>query len=300
MSLWLTEQGIEHDRIFFDTGWEYKSTYDYLRGELTAKIGKIVELRATITIPESERDSIERAIDGLPLLRREYEARNPMICLILVKGMFPSRMMRFCTQELKWYPLKRHIAALLDAGHDVVNVVGVRAEESEKRAKMALWEFVPDLDCDVHRPMLAHTEAQIIELHTRHNLRPNPLYLARARRVGCWPCINARKDEVRFISEFDPERIELVGELEIAGAKRWGDLREIGRRPNQPTPPTFFAMRPKAKQPLAFVPIAEVVAWSRTAHGSAQTTMFSDEPPDAGCMRWGLCDTGTNANDDES
>lgn len=293
MSLWLTEQGIEHDRVFFDTGWEYKATYDYLRNDLVAKLGPVTELRADIKIPDAERESIERAISGLPLVSREYEARNPMVCLVLSKGMFASRMMRFCTQELKWYPLKNHIASLLDAGHDVVNVVGVRAEESEKRAKMLPWEFVSELDCDVCRPMLAHTEAQIIALHTKHGLRPNPLYLARARRVGCWPCINARKDEIRFISEFDPERIQLVDEMETAVGRRWLDLREAGRRPNQPTPPRFFAMRPGAKQPLAFVPIAQVVAWSRTARGSAQTTMFSDDAPDAGCMRWGLCETGT-------
>ena len=28
MSLWLTEQGIEHDRVFLDTGWEHADTYD--------------------------------------------------------------------------------------------------------------------------------------------------------------------------------------------------------------------------------------------------------------------------------
>jgi hypothetical protein len=35
MSLHLRERGIEHRRVFMDTGWEAGETYDYLRGELT-------------------------------------------------------------------------------------------------------------------------------------------------------------------------------------------------------------------------------------------------------------------------
>ena len=41
MSLYLHELGIDHDRVFLDTGWEHPDTYEYLRGELTAKLGPI-------------------------------------------------------------------------------------------------------------------------------------------------------------------------------------------------------------------------------------------------------------------
>jgi hypothetical protein len=73
MSFWLTEQGIEHDRVFCDTGWEHTKTYDYLRGELTSVIGPIVEIRGDLLMPD----------------------------LVRKKGMFPSRTRRFCTEELK-------------------------------------------------------------------------------------------------------------------------------------------------------------------------------------------------------
>lgn len=46
MTLWLTEQGIEHDRVFLDTGWEHPITYEYLRGDLTRALGPIQELSA--------------------------------------------------------------------------------------------------------------------------------------------------------------------------------------------------------------------------------------------------------------
>jgi len=48
LSLWLAEQGIDHDRVFADTGWEHPATYEYLRGPLTEKIGPIVEVKSTV------------------------------------------------------------------------------------------------------------------------------------------------------------------------------------------------------------------------------------------------------------
>ena len=71
MSLWLTENEVEHERVFADTGWEHPLTYEYLRGPLTEKLGPIVEVRGSRSMEE----------------------------LILHKGMFPSRTRRFCTQD---------------------------------------------------------------------------------------------------------------------------------------------------------------------------------------------------------
>lgn len=52
MSLYLTELGIEHDRLFMDTGWEHDLTYEYLRGPLTAKLGPITETRGPLTFEQ--------------------------------------------------------------------------------------------------------------------------------------------------------------------------------------------------------------------------------------------------------
>ena len=45
MSLYLRELGIEHERVFLDTGWESPITYEYLREELPKAIGPITWLR---------------------------------------------------------------------------------------------------------------------------------------------------------------------------------------------------------------------------------------------------------------
>ena len=40
MSLYLTEHGIEHERVFLDTGWEHDLTYEYLREDLPRALGE--------------------------------------------------------------------------------------------------------------------------------------------------------------------------------------------------------------------------------------------------------------------
>lgn len=46
MSLHLRELGLEHRRVFMDTGWEHPKTYEYLSGELARVIGPINGKRA--------------------------------------------------------------------------------------------------------------------------------------------------------------------------------------------------------------------------------------------------------------
>ena len=244
LSLWLKEQGIEHDRVFMDTGWEHPATYEYLRGELTRAIGPIMELR--------------------PKLQ--------MVDLVRKKGTFPSRLRRFCTEELKVFPLRDYLAAL---SGDAINAIGIRAEESRSRSAMSEWEWSDALDAETWRPLLRWTFEDVRAIHARHGLRPNPLYLLGAERVGCWPCILARKAEVELVALRTPERIDLIEELEAELTERAGATR------------CWFHGKTERN---SLVPIREVVAWSRTEHGGKVLKLF-DPPTDAGCMRWGLCDT---------
>lgn len=260
-SLWLTERGIGHDRVFCDTGWEHPTTYEYLRGPLTAKLGPIVEIRAPLG----------------------------MVDLIRKKAMFPSRRRRFCTEELKVRPMRRHLAAMQDAGTEVINATGVRAAESEARSVLPEWEWQEAFDCETWRPILRLTEPEVILLHKRHGLPPNPLYLKGATRVGCWPCIHARKAEIKLWAQLDPQRVALVRELEAeltAAAKQ--------RNPNAGQRGFFQAPVPNAPGRRPAWGIDQIVEWS----GIAQTGWDFPEA-DPGCMRWGICDTGTKSGGGE-
>jgi 3'-phosphoadenosine 5'-phosphosulfate sulfotransferase (PAPS reductase)/FAD synthetase len=267
MSLYLTELGIEHDRVFMDTGWEHDLTYAYLRGPLTKKLGPITWL----------------------------EPKRKMEELVLHKGMFPSRMQRFCTQLLKVDPMKRHIRLLQDAGDDVVNAVGVRAAESEARSKMQEWEWQNVMDCEVWRPLIHWTEQDVIDIHRRHGLSPNPLYLKGAERVGCWPCVFARKEEIRFIADADPGRIDRIRELEglvTLKAKERNEARGDTLKNN----PSWFQARNGGTGECW--PIDTVVQWSKTSRGGKQFELFAASESDAGCMRWGLCETNPEKKDE--
>lgn len=262
MSLYLTELGIEHDRVFCDTGWEHDLTYEYLRGPLTEKLGPIIEL----------------------------QPKRKMEDLIIYKKMFPGRMQRFCTQELKVKPLAAYINKRIDEGAEIVNSVGIRAAESQARAKMPQWEWQENFDCEVWRPLLHWSEQDVIDIHKRHGLPPNPLYLRGFRRVGCFPCIFTIKEEIKMVAEQEPGRIDRIRQLENLvqlGAKERAEKRG---EPNRNLPAFFQVSNGGVAR---FTPIDDVVKWAKTGRGGRQYELFAGTPSDAGCMRWGLCETHT-------
>lgn len=269
MSLYLMECGIEHERVFADTGWEADVTYDYLKTTLAAALGPITWVRGARQMEE----------------------------LIRHKLMFPGRTARYCTEMLKTMPIAAHIETALCGGQEVINTVGIRAAESPARADMTEWDWSNALDCEVWRPILRWTEQDVIDIHMRHGLTPNPLYLQGARRVGCWPCIFSRKSEVRLIAETDPARLtklrvleQEVGDLVEARAKGRG--KTLANRPSWFQNPTT-QRRPDGSRDGSCWAIDRVVAWSRSAPRGKETLdrdEFLLSGSQEGCARWGYCE----------
>ena len=262
LSLWLTEQGIDHDRVHMLTGWDADVTMNYIRGPLTTALGQIVEIRGDLLLPDLARK----------------------------KGMFPSKQRRYCTDLLKMQPLARYLAALEE---DAVSAVGIRGGESAARAALTEWEWSDGLDCEVWRPLLAWSVEDVIEIHRRHGLAPNPLYLRGAERVGCWPCIMARKSEIKLIADTDPKSIDELRALEAEVTARGREIVEA-RGETLTSQRTFFQAAIGGE---GVWPIDRVVAWSRTKRGGRiedkQVELFANDNP--GCRRWGLCETDTGA-----
>ncbi len=269
MCLHLFELGYtkdDFDRVFMDTGWESKTTYDYL-DELEKTIGPIIRLKSDIPIKEEYREYIEEFEKRLghesPFVRRAFKYTG-----------FPRRLRKWCTQELKVEVIKKYFDSL---DYDYVNLVGIRKEESIRRSKMEEWEFNNKFDCWVWRPLIDWSEKQVIDIHHRFNLVPNRLYLHGSNRVGCYPCINSRKSEIKNISK---ERIALIKDLESILTK----LRRE-RLGSDQLPATFFQSVYKNK---IVTSIDEVFLWSNTKRGGKQFEMFSTEQPT--CVKWGLCE----------
>lgn len=260
--LHLKEIGIEHSRVFADTGWENDAVYEHL-DYLETVLGPI--------------DRVKSEVGGMEEWVRK-------------KKMFPTRIARFCTEKLKVKPLQAYYKEI---DGDPVSVVGIRAQESQARAKMPEWEWSDGFDCWVWRPLLHWTTEDVVNIHTRHGVQPNPLYLKyNVERVGCWPCIHSSKAELKTIAKVDPGRIDFIEQLEA-------DVTELKREvyasrgEDFDTPgnakPTFFYRSQPGNPKGENVPIREAVEWANTSRGGRQQEMFFDHS--GGCVRWGLCES---------
>ena len=170
-------------------------------------------------------------------------------------------------------PVRKYIRALEE---DIVNAVGIRAQESARRSKYPEWEYSSSFKVDVWRPILRWTEDDVIAMHQRHDIRPNPLYLLGSDRVGCWPCIFASKKSLRILASEHPERIQEIRELE----------EEINQQRKSRDPQArFVSWFSHNGQP---VPIDVVVEWAHTDKSGRELFVSGDR--ESGCMRWGLCE----------
>lgn len=255
MSLYLTELGIEHERVFMDTGWEHPATYDYLRGPLTDKVGPVTEISGDLDFAQ----------------------------LVMKKGLFPSRVMRFCTEVLKVVPIQRWLAARADLGEELVNAVGIRRAESRARSTMAEWEWSEGFDLETWRPLVTWNSDDVAAIHARHDLAVNPLYALGASRVGCWPCIHARKSEIALVARVDPARIDQIREMErelnaAGGARDAAMGRPFAQR-------SMFSYHGGDNKHVPLT-IDQAIEWANSKRGEWQPAGAGD-----GCMRHGLCET---------
>jgi 3'-phosphoadenosine 5'-phosphosulfate sulfotransferase (PAPS reductase)/FAD synthetase len=277
--LFLLEQGIDHVRVFNDTGWEHQSLYDHL-DYLEEQLGPIIRVKSDIVIPEGWEEEVT-AIEA------KLGRPSAMVRWTVKKAMFPSRMRRYCTQELKVKPFLKWARAQDD---DILHVVGIRAEESAARAELPERETMPGAeDIEVWRPLIRWTLADVVDIHARHNVLPCKLYLEGATRVGCWPCIMANKAELAMLGK-DDARVDVIRDLEALVGKVLIQRKQDETVRNLPA---FFQSRaPDKDKRYPSVPIDNVLEWARTAYGGRQFELFAADPADAGCMRWGMCDTG--------
>lgn len=298
MLLHLREIGLGNVRaVFFDTGWEHQVTYDHL-DYLRDALGVHIERRACVVeLPDAlveDAVMIEAALG--------MSAPSAFVRLCLKKSIFPRRTTRFCTQFLKVFVAQEVIREAHATGLLPVNAVGIRAAESAARAKMPETEISTTMDCLVWRPLITWTEADVLDIHRRHNIRMNPLYARGAERVGCFPCIMGNKAELRMLAR-DKPRVAAIRLLEAA-VRHHHTARVEARGEVVERPPTLFAAaRRDANGDRPGVLIDEMLTWARTTRGGAldQGWLFEDEPddPNAGCLRWGMCEHPTHEASDD-
>ena len=204
---------------------------------------------------------------------------NPFLDLCLWKGRFPSRKAQFCTEELKRNPAVEFQLALADQGYTIISWQGVRRNESQARRNAKLIERIgPHLRA--YRPLVNWTAAQVFAYADVRGIQHNPLYRQGMGRVGCMPCINARKEELREIAARFPEHIERIAEWEllVGGASK----RQAS---------TFIPAPGITPDQAADNNIHSVIEWSRTTRGGKQYDLLAGlDEPTACASAYGLCD----------
>lgn len=257
LALWLKEQEIDFTPVFIDTGFEHELTYQYIEDTLKPLFGDFITLKN-----ESLFQEIESWSGGMEQA-------------IFKNKIFPSGRVKFCTRLLKIVPIQNFYSEIRSRiKKKPINAVGIRAEESFKRSQ--LLEIEEQDEATSWRPILNLTQKEVISIHHRHNIKPNPLYLKGYSRVGCFPCIFSNKSDIRQMSFLDPERIEYLDALE----QRVNNLRN-----DKDKKATFFRSKKKNVESMS---IRQVVEWSKQYKNV--TLNDSNLIENSGCMRWGLCE----------
>jgi len=187
-----------------------------------------------------------------------------------LKKRFPARKSQFCTNFLKIIPSVRWIQENLKDDH-YVRYTGRRRDESEARAEIPEQEWDATFDCEVFNPLAYWNKQTCFDFAREHDEPINPLYSLGFERVGCAPCVNSGKEDIRRWADRFPEMIDKV--------RSWEE--RVGR--------TFFPPLIKKGVPNW---IDEAVAWSRTDHGGVQFNILKAaglERPSCE-SRFGLCE----------
>lgn len=284
--------GMEFECLFCDTGNEHEATLDYVN-EFAHRMGfKITWLKANFSANIARRRLFVEQSDSYMdevrerVLRYLYPTGNPFLDLCLWKGRFPSVTRRYCTVYLKVLTAReQYIDPLLDGSHIVESWQGVRAEESAYRAALPK-RSMEDENLTIVRPLLRWSVTKVLAMHRRHNMPMNPLYKMGMFRVGCMPCINARKDEIFRIASRFPQHIDRIREWE------W-QVSQVSKLGGS----TFFhkgSMSAAVKSSRGLIAresgIDGMVRWSKTAYGGKTFSLLKTLPLPSCQSEYGLCE----------
>lgn len=253
MILYLMELNLNFEAVFCDTGWEHEQTYEYL-------------------------EYLEKFVLKQPIKRLRNEkyfktdTRGGYEELVLSKIFFPSNVIRTCTLELKVAPQLEYMDEVrAKYKKKPISAVGIRKEESQARSKLGPFEEKDE--STIWRPLIDWTVEDVIAIHKRFGVAPNPLYTRGFSRVGCFPCIFARKSEIKHAFQESPERFERIRQLET-------EVKELAKEKGRKEAVYSFFKRGN---------VDNVLDWALKTED--QLELFEEEYL-SGCLTWGLCDSG--------
>lgn len=205
--------------LFADTGHEFDELHEYLDLLEHDHGCPLVRIHATMQDMDGLRP--EKIRERLSLGEDWENERLDMERLAILKRRFPSPTVRFCTTILKMAPSRRWMQAHCDP-EDTVRVSGVRAQESAARAKRPTWGHDEYMGVPMWLPIHGWTHSDVFGMADKWGVPHNPLYRQGMGRVGCAPCIMARKEELAAMAARKPEAFDRLDRMEHAVADATG------------------------------------------------------------------------------
>jgi 3'-phosphoadenosine 5'-phosphosulfate sulfotransferase (PAPS reductase)/FAD synthetase len=184
----LYESGIPKEQIhiiFADTGWEHHYTY--------WQVLKLAEIHPVQIVKNTKYPS------GMSDL--------------MFKTGIPIQKARFCTQKLKVEPIRKFQSRF----EEYVSAKGIRKEEgTHSNNRGDVGEFELDLGTMMYSwyPIRDYTLQDVWDIHDKYAFPRNKLYELGFSRVGCMPCIFARKAEIVLANKLAPENINIIRKAE--------------------------------------------------------------------------------------
>lgn len=166
---------------------------------------------------------------GVPIVNTVNAKYRDMWDLLDQRNTVPSRVVRFCTDELKIQAFNQWLDQFdLPTLRRMVVLMGMRAGESQNRSdkyggltpsdEFTLKDMNPKKvrarfrAVRVRLPIVDLSTQQVFDRLRALGARVNPLYARGHRRVGCYPCILSGKHDFRLASR-DPEGRETIIKL---------------------------------------------------------------------------------------
>lgn len=272
--LWvLFESGIPHHLIrvtFSDTGNEDELTYAHLRLIL------------------------KRLLAPLGIALETLHPEHDFFELALRKKRFPSRVAQFCTIELKIEPLRAWLRERWAEGMETVILNGKRVGESVERARTMADQpersFSDYWGCEEWMPAREWTLNDVLAIHRKYDFPLNPLYALGAHRVGCWPCINCGKMEIRLVAKHRPEKITLIEAKELEQQQVNGRTCTFFHAKTAPAQYRTGTYTDSDGVEWKTSPIREIVKWAHTKRGGKEPITESDAAPTVCLSKYHACE----------
>ncbi|OKH65393.1 phosphoadenosine phosphosulfate reductase [Mycobacterium sp. SWH-M5] len=171
------------------------------------------------------------------LARREVDGQTYTILdHVQRRGKWPSAQARWCTSDFKRGPIRKVmtklVAELRESGQvvdrpvKVLNVMGLRAEESSARARRIAYSPNPGASNGRRRvddwyPLHAWSVVQVWDRIRSAGTRPHPAYLEGMSRLSCRFCVLASRADLVCSARLNPELARRYAAVETQTGHRF-------------------------------------------------------------------------------